>query len=399
MNINNRLHGTLYSRISQEFFTNTAHFPMANLLLEVLLGEEELWLDLFALLLSSLIQAYYLGTCQYYHCPRPLLGNLIAPAFYMLLEINIHGYASLNHLNHIAYWIFAILIGTLQELRLHTHFRFSSYLIILENIIRTNILLVTYWIFEATENPRYFSIAEFLKDDAHVFLMLIVNFTGIMIGVAYYNAESFLYLLRQTTQQLQCYSEWFLGKNLLAQAVADPSTLTLNRRERAVLFMDIRGFTRWSESQSPETVVSMLNRYCETAEQNWQPSDGVIKVKLTGDEIMIVFQNPHSAVTVASKLRQQIAQLLADYDLGVGIGIHWGPLVEGLVGSHKVKAYDIVGDTANTAKRICDVATRGEVLVSNSVYEAVQPAVGSPRHLKVKGKTEAILVYPLSLFQ
>jgi len=39
------------------------------------------------------------------------------------------------------------------------------------------------------------------------------------------------------------------------------------------------------------------------------------------------------------------------------------------------------------------------VLVSNSVYEAVQPAVGSPRHLKVKGKTEAILVYPLSLFQ
>ncbi|OQW93167.1 MAG: hypothetical protein BWK79_12565, partial [Beggiatoa sp. IS2] len=258
-------------------------------------------------------------------------------------------------------------------------------------------LLVMYWVFEATKEPRYFSPREFLLDDGHLFLMLTINFMGIMIGIAYYNAESFLYLLRQTTQQLQCYSEWFLGKNLLAQAVDNPSMLTLNRRERAVLFMDIRGFTHWSESQSPEIVVNMLNHYCEIAEQSWHSSDEVIKAKLTGDEIMIVFQSPHSAITVATNLHQRVAKLLANYELGVGIGIHWGSLVEGLVGSHKVKAYDIIGDTVNTAKRICDVATRGEVLISKSVYESVYPVVGTPRHLKVKGKTEAILVYPLSL--
>jgi class 3 adenylate cyclase len=140
----------------------------------------------------------------------------------------------------------------------------------------------------------------------------------------------------------------------------------------------------------------MLNRYCEIAEQTWYSSHEVIKAKLTGDEIMIVFQSPHSAVMVANELRTQIAELLAEYGLGIGIGIHWGPLVEGLIGSHKVKAYDISGDTVNTAKRLCDVAMPSEILISHSVYELVQPVVGTPRHLKVKGKTEDILVYPLS---
>jgi class 3 adenylate cyclase len=394
MNIENRLHGTQYGQISQEFFTNTAHFPMANLLLEILLeGTGKLWLKLLVFLLPSLMQAYYLGTCRYYHYPRPLLGNLIAPAFYTFLEINLYGYSAINPLNHTAYWIFAILIGLLQELQLHIQ---SKSLVILENLIRTNILLAMYWIFEATKEPRYFSAIEFFQDDAHLFLTLAINFIGIMMGIAYHNAESSLQLLRQTTQQLQCYSEWFLGKSLLEQAVADPATLTLNRRQRAVLFMDIRGFTHWSELQSPEAVVRMLNRYCEIAEQTWYSSHEVIKAKLTGDEIMIVFQSPHSAVMVANELRTQIAELLAEYGLGIGIGIHWGPLVEGLIGSHKVKAYDISGDTVNTAKRLCDVAMPSEILISHSVYELVQPVVGTPRHLKVKGKTEDILVYPLS---
>ncbi|MEN9849786.1 MAG: hypothetical protein RL368_2526, partial [Pseudomonadota bacterium] len=69
-------------------------------------------------------------------------------------------------------------------------------------------------------------------------------------------------------------------------------------------------------------------------------------------------------------------------------------LVEGLVGSHKVKAYDIIGDTVNTAKRICDAAARGELLMSQQAYDTLpaQPQSKELRALMVKGKTEAVLV-------
>ena len=63
----------------------------------------------------------------------------------------------------------------------------------------------------------------------------------------------YLGLLRETSSQLQRYSEWLLGKDLLERVIADPEALSMMRRERAVLFMDIRSFTAWAERCTPET--------------------------------------------------------------------------------------------------------------------------------------------------
>lgn len=117
--------------------------------------------------------------------------------------------------------------------------------------------------------------------------------------------------------------------------------------------MDIRGFTRWAESKTPEQVITMLNAYFETAEEVWKKSD-VIKVKHTGDEIMAIFPTAWRATPVALALREKIDGLLSRYGLAAGIGVHQGELVEGLIGSKDVKAYDVIGDTVNTGKRISD---------------------------------------------
>lgn len=252
-----------------------------------------------------------------------------------------------------------------------------------------------YWICEYLTDARYTVLTDFFTQDGHLFLALTINFIGIMMGIAHRNTEIFLQLLKQTSQQLRRYSEWLLGKNILAMAVADPNTLSLNRRERTVLFMDIRGFTQWSESQSPEKVVAMINSYCEVAEQCWEHSDA-IKAKLTGDEIMIVFQTTQQAIQIAIQLKQTVNELLSHYNLSVGIGIHTGLLVEGLLGSNKVKTYDIIGDTVNTAKRICDVAIAGEVLISETTYQASHPQIIKKQYIKAKGKAEEIIVYSLS---
>lgn len=392
-----RLHGTRTQHIWHEFLTNTAHFPIADILLESLQGDLLLGHStIYVLLVSSLIQAYFLGSWQYFGQPRPLLGNLIAPTLYTISELSVHGILFLTEPQHILFWSFALCVGILQHIRHISHQKLTRYLIIIESLVRANISVFIYWIFEAEDNPLYAIPSEFLGSHEHLVLILSVNFIGLMVGIANANAELYLQILRETSVKLRRYSEWTLGKHILTQAVIDNNSLSLTRRERTVLFMDIRGFTQWSEAQPPEKVVEMLNDFYATAETCWEHSDA-IKVKFTGDEIMIVFQTMHSAVETAQHLHRITQPLLAKYNLSAGIGIHAGHLVEGLLGSHHVKAYDIIGDTVNTTKRICDHAAGDEVLISDYVYQnlSVTPNVGTQRSIHVKGKSAALLLYPL----
>jgi class 3 adenylate cyclase len=394
-----RLYGTRRHRILLEFFGNTAHFPIANIFLELLLEGPQVYfseVDVYILIFACIVQAIVLGSLQ--HNPRPyrLLGNLIAPALYTVVELTLD--ANLNFFyepNHVAYWSFALLVGGMQTLQLYVSALVAKYLLIIESLIRASILLVMYWIFSHLSDGSYPTLQAFFVDDSHLFLTVTTLLIGFMLGMARFGEAVSIMLLRETSEQLKCYSEWLLGKNILAKAVQDPSQLSLARRERTVLFMDIRGFTHWSESQAPEQVVSMLNAYCETAEQCWQKSDA-IKVKLTGDEIMIVFQSATSAYQTAQELTDCISQLLSRYQLGAGIGLHSGPLVEGLLGSQNFKTYDVIGDTVNTAKRICDQAHSGELLVSEQVLKQLSISQSVQRWINAKGKTEPLAVFAVS---
>jgi len=201
---------------------------------------------------------------------------------------------------------------------------------------------------------------------------------------------------KRMSDQLRKYTEWLFGRNLFAQAVAEPESLGLQRQERTVLFADIRGFTAWSEPRPPEEVVQMLNRYFEAAEQVWAHSS-VIKTEYTGDEIMGVFPNLSEATAVALALRKDLGAMLSPLGMELGIGIHAGPVIEGLVGSVHVKEYCFVGDTVNTANRICSHAEPGEILVSRHAWslEKDHLETGPARRIEAKGKTEAIEVLPL----
>ncbi len=123
----------------------------------------------------------------------------------------------------------------------------------------------------------------------------------------------------------------------------------------------------------------------------------MIKTKHTADEIMAIFPSEHSAVQSAVQLNQEISTFLKTFDLSAGIGIHRGYLVEGLIGSEDVKMYDVIGDTVNTGKRICDQAEGGEILISQEVYTQLETVVTvrEPRFLKAKGKSEPLKVFSI----
>ncbi len=395
--LDSRLRGSLRGQVVREFFANSAHFPLANIFLEFLLeGSHYLSApDFYAILSASLAQAYVLARADSAGRPRPFLGNLIGPAIYSSTEVLIDGLVFFSGPQHLAYWGFSISIEVLQQLR-RVAPRAAEGLLLAEHVVRTCILFVMYWIFEGLTKPEYGPLSGFLADPSHVYVAIVIPTLGFVIGLANVGAARYLAVLQATAADLKIYSEWFLGAELLSRAIAQPTTLALQRRNRSVLFMDIRGFTSWSEQHSPEAVVAMLNAYFEAAEEVWLTADA-IKAKLTGDEVMAVFPNASAALHCALALREQVAPVLQPLGLRAGIGVHSGPLVEGLIGSKHLKGYDVLGDSVNTAKRICDVAAGDEVLISQATFDELEGVtdVGPERQVEVKGKAQALTVYPV----
>jgi len=394
-----RITGTRRIRFLQELFGNSAHFPIAIILLELLLEGPSEYIrnpDLYSLILAALAQAYWLARWQVTARPLRFWGNLIGPALYTIVEVSIEGLTFFTGLHHLAYWVFAIILGSLHSFR--THPKVPKILIsILEGIVRSTILLVMYFIFEvASSSNQPYTLAIFFEDNSHIFVTVAILLLGASTGLAGATTEHYLELLRQTSAQLKIYSEWLLGRNLLEQLIANPVALTMKQKNRTVLFMDIRGFTRWSESQSPEVVAAMLNQYYQLSETIL--SQHTVKMKFSADEVMAVFSAPiERCVAVSLELRSGIDQILAKHQLGAGIGIHTGLLVEGLLGSKDVKFYDAIGDTVNTAKRIESDAGFSEILISESVRDQLgaKISVGSERQIKVKGKENLLTVFAL----
>ncbi len=393
-----RLAGTRAGAVREEYLANSAYFPLANILFEWL---SEGWSrfirspDPYTLLAAGLVQAWFLGSWRHAGRPRPFAGNLIGPAFYTLIEGVIDGMRFFQSPNHLAYWGVSLAIGAAQEVQFRSaDARVRVAAILAENVARAAIIVLMYAIFEAAAKPEYATLEGFFSDASHSYITIALLALGLVIGVAQVTADGYLALLRATAAQLRRYSELAMGRHVLERAVEDEASLAPTRRDRAVVFLDIRGFTAWSERQSPEDVVRMLNAFYEATEAAVEPH-GPIRIKYTADEALLVFAEAGPAVAAARALQGRLAAHLAPFGLAAGFGIHAGPVIEGLLGSESVKAFDVLGDTVNVAKRLCDAASGGEILVSEET--AFSGAGEQPvRELRVKGKAQPLRVRVLA---
>lgn len=399
--IEERIRGTLRGAVILEFLKNSFHFPLANILIELVLEGPFHYvqsLDFYASLSAAAIQAYFLGRWSYEGKPRPFLGNLIGPLFYSVVELISAPDEFFSMPFHYAYWGFAIGIGLIQKLRLMSGEERQGLLILIENVLRSSILATMYWFVEMLTEPKYADLKLFFTNKSHIFMLSALFFLSIIVGLDDARAQRFLSILRGTTEKLQIFSRWLFGRNMLSLAMTDPESLSLVRRERTVIFMDIRGFTAWSEQQDPEAVVKMLNHYYEIAETVLGASN-VIMLKYTADEIMAFFGDAKEASLAAGRLHAACMQEMSVFGLTVGTGINSGLVVEGLLGSSELKRYEIIGDTVNTAKRICSAAESGEMLVSKDLF---MKTVGlfnllESRQITAKGKSIPLEVCVVSL--
>lgn len=181
-------------------------------------------------------------------------------------------------------------------------------------------------------------------------------------------------------------------------------------RNIAVLFVDIRGFTPMSESLEPEQVVDILNSYLNLTTNAIFANGGTLD-KFIGDATMAVFNAPFdlddyiyravkTAWDIVSGGNAIESKFLERYGKSVsfGVGVNCGPAVVGNIGCDFRMDYTAIGDTVNTAARLEANAKRGQVLISESVYEQVKDrvTVEPVGEIPLKGKSKGVFVYSLT---
>lgn len=193
--------------------------------------------------------------------------------------------------------------------------------------------------------------------------------------------------------------------NIAQSAVARVS----ERRQVAVLFCDLCGFTAMSEKLDPEEVSNIIQPLFQQCNAAINKYGGVVE-KFIGDAIMALFGVPYAneddaerAAMAALELRtliQAYGQELYDahgFRVNMRIGLNVGTVVAGSVEAVEGKNYQVMGDAINTAARMEQNARPGHILVTEEMYHQIQDSFDlvPDQPIQAKGKAEPLQAYEL----
>ena len=198
----------------------------------------------------------------------------------------------------------------------------------------------------------------------------------------------------------------YVSENIVDELLENENSLELGgaQNEVCVLFSDIRGFTALSEKMKPSEVVYLLNTYFEAMIDVVFSHNGTLD-KIIGDELMVLYGVPlknkndsqsavNSALSMFKALEKFNKKMALENlpNLKIGIGINYGKVVSGNIGSERQMNYTVIGDAVNLASRLCSHAKSGEVVISKSVFEKLDCNQGfkSQKPIMVKGKSKEI---------
>ncbi|HTO00879.1 MAG TPA: adenylate/guanylate cyclase domain-containing protein [Microthrixaceae bacterium] len=175
------------------------------------------------------------------------------------------------------------------------------------------------------------------------------------------------------------------------------------RRTVTVLFVDLTGYTRFSESNPPEEVVALLNRFFRVVVSVVIREGGWIN-KFEGDAALCLFGAPQDQADHADRALRAAAAMPAELRatadmLGAGIGVATGEVIAGFIGTEERFEYTVIGDVVNLASRLCDESKSSttSVLASETTIRAAQrrdqwrPA----GRLTIRGRRAKAVVYTL----
>jgi adenylate cyclase len=207
--------------------------------------------------------------------------------------------------------------------------------------------------------------------------------------------------------------ERYFAPNVAAEIAQQQQAVKLggDKRPVTVMFSDIRGFTSMSETMSPDSIAGLLSDYF-TEMVDVIFSHGGTLDKFIGDAIMALWgapiphaDDPDRAVRAAMGMQRLLATLNEKWTaegrptIGVGVGINFGEAFAGNIGSHLRLEYTVIGDAVNVASRLCSKAEKGQILISDSLYQVLKakPEVEPLEPLSVKNRAQPVPVWKVKL--
>jgi adenylate cyclase len=203
--------------------------------------------------------------------------------------------------------------------------------------------------------------------------------------------------------------ERYFAPSLAERIAESPNAATLggDRRQVAVLFSDLRGFTALSETMRPDAVAALLSEYFTEMVECVFKHGGTLD-KFIGDAVMAQWGAPlgapddaDQALSAALDMQRSLETLNVRWraegrpELRAGIGMSYGEVFAGNIGSERRLEFTVIGDVVNTAARLCDVADGGEVLISDAMRAALAqaPRLEERPPLELKGKSQPVRVF------
>ncbi len=201
----------------------------------------------------------------------------------------------------------------------------------------------------------------------------------------------------------------FHSDQVLEAIIEDPMAAQASgtRAPVTIMMSDLRGFTALCERRRAEEIVEMLNLYLSAMVNIIEEYGGTVNA-ISGDGMLITFGAPkpmqdrvERAVACAIRMQNAMEDVNRDLEtrglpaLAMGIGIHEAEVVVGTIGSEKRAMYGVIGSGVNMASRIEGYSTGGQILVSQSVYDALGDTlrIDGRREMLPKGSEAALVIY------
>tara|TARA_B100001057_G_scaffold66784_1_gene60484 strand:+ start:1432 stop:3390 length:1959 start_codon:yes stop_codon:yes gene_type:complete len=198
----------------------------------------------------------------------------------------------------------------------------------------------------------------------------------------------------------------YVSENIVDELLDSGNEISLggSKNEVCIMFCDIRGFTSMSEKMEPEDVVFLLNNYFQEMIDIVFKNNGTLD-KIIGDELMVLYGVPiksdndcQKAVNTAIEMFTQLEEFNSKNEknnlprLDIGVGINYGEVVSGNIGSTRQMNYTVIGDSVNLAARLCSHAEKKQIVISDSTYQLLSQKGRFIRKkpINVKGKKNKI---------
>ncbi|MCG8543609.1 MAG: adenylate/guanylate cyclase domain-containing protein [Alphaproteobacteria bacterium] len=237
---------------------------------------------------------------------------------------------------------------------------------------------------DAFLQPTFVDIGGVVRD---IFLVLVV--TGVLASVVWRMRR--LAFQQADAERERANLARYFSPNLVDELTRDHDSLDAeHEREAAVMFLDIRGFTAFAEQLPPQIVLELLRSFHRRMSQQVFAHNGTLD-KYIGDGLMATFGVPKkgprdacNAVACALAMQESVeAWNVKRAERGwqpieIAVGIHYGPVVTGDIGSEERLEFAVIGDTVNVASRI-ESLTRDldtPIALSDDVVAAAHAQMG-----------------------